>query len=232
MKAKKFLFILLNIVALLLAQAFLLASFLREINMSPFVRVLILCAAFGCVYFADCLLWHTSSKERARVYTRDMFLCFFGLYVVLLVTMVLFDSYFGRTGSELVFIWDVADRAEYIAQSVNLVPFSTIGCFFWSISEGAITAETFWVNIAGNLFAFAPFALFLPVLFNVQRKLWVFLLTIVLIVITVETAQLVLLTGFCDIDDLILNTIGAVVVYALLWRTPLCKLTHRFAKTD
>ena len=68
----------------------------------------------------------------------------------------------------------------------------------------------------GNLAAFAPFAFFLPVLFNKMRSFKNFLIAMIIIVLTAEISQMILLTGAADIDDLILNVLGATVAFGLL----------------
>ena len=76
--------------------------------------------------------------------------------------------------------------------------------------------RAFVINIFGNIAAFVPFAFFVPLLFKKVRSLGRFLIFIVCTVCAVEILQLLLFTGLCDIDDLILNSLGASVAYALL----------------
>ena len=57
-------------------------------------------------------------------------------------------------------------------------------------------------------------------LFRGQRNLLLFLATMILLVAGVEMVQYLTHTGSCDIDDLILNTAGALAVWLVLlpWR--------------
>ena len=66
-----------------------------------------------------------------------------------------------------------------------------------------------------------PLGYFLPDLCPRLRKFWVTFLSVTIIVAVVELTQLVLMVGTCDIDDLMLNVLGASMGYGLY------RLTHR-----
>ena len=75
----------------------------------------------------------------------------------------------------------------------------------------------FWFlvpNVA-CLLLFIPFGLFLPHLFQSQRRFGRFLLTSLVLLCCVECAQVLLLLGSCDIDDVILNLLGNVTGFVL-----------------
>jgi len=107
----------------------------------------------------------------------------------------------------------------YLQRNTNFIPFKSITGY----------ARIFWrqpyamVNLVGNLFAFAPMGFFLPVLFKTMRGPLKFPLLVTLLVILVEALQLVTLTGACDIDDVLLNTLGAVAVFMLVRAKPIQK---------
>ena len=71
------------------------------------------------------------------------------------------------------------------------------------------------INILGNLAAFMPCAIFMPVIFKKMRKFRYFLLAVTGIVILAETIQFLTMVGQADIDDVILNVTGASILYAL-----------------
>lgn len=52
-------------------------------------------------------------------------------------------------------------------------------------------------------------------LFSSLRKFWLTALSVIIVVACIELAQLVLMVGTCDVDDLILNVLGASVGYGL-----------------
>jgi glycopeptide antibiotics resistance protein len=142
------------------------------------------------------------------------FFLFFVLYVFLLITLVLFDKYFGRVGFSLVNLWKSDTITYYIKNSFNIIPFKTIYEYFYGalISSNIATTSAI-TNIFGNLIAFTPFSFFLPLLFNNYKSFKKFIITMLIVIIMVEILQFVLLTGSCDIDDVILNLLGACIAY-------------------
>ena len=60
---------------------------------------------------------------------------------------------------------------------------------------------------------FMPMAVFLPCLFRPMQKLWLFALTMFLLLVAVEALQLLLACGSCDIDDVLLNLVGTLIVF-------------------
>ncbi len=71
-------------------------------------------------------------------------------------------------------------------------------------------------NLLGNLFLFAPVGAALPCLFHRQRRFWIFLFTMLAILLLVEGVQLFTGTGSCDVDDIILNLAGALLAYGMV----------------
>lgn len=92
----------------------------------------------------------------------------------------------------------------------NLVPFTTINQF--------LVVENFdykvWIiNLLGNIGVFIPFGILLPLVFgNKSIKL---LIIFECGLLTLETLQLLTRRGSFDVDDLILNTIGALIGYLI-----------------
>lgn len=129
----------------------------------------------------------------------------FAYYLWVLSNMLFFDAAFGR-GSGM--------------GGVNLEPLRTIHNYLRAYELGNIRLELVVINLAGNLAAFAPMAVFLPALFRSQRNILVFFVTIVLLVASAEAIQYLTGTGSCDIDDLLLNAAGALSVWIALlpWR--------------
>ena len=101
---------------------------------------------------------------------------------------------------------------EYLDNRCNFVPFSTISMLI----RHRASFRTIMVNIVGNIIALAPLGFFLPALFRPLRKFIPFVFVTTLVVIFIESVQFIFNVGACDIDDLILNVTGAVIVYAVL----------------
>lgn len=132
----------------------------------------------------------------------------FTLYSVVLLYIWLFNGR-GR-------LYDMP-LLEYIRRSVNFIPFVTVANYIKSIGTGTINLKTVFINLAGNIFLFTPLGFLLPAVFPKLRRLWKTMLTVFLIVLAVESLQLILQIGIFDIDDFILNAFGAVLGYGV-WK--------------
>ncbi len=201
----------------IVAAALYLMYFLFELDpdfgMGPVLRVLLLCLGCASFFYASRLLSKTTTPHRAKRVMRISFEGFFALYLLLLLTFTLFDDAFGRNHDNSFILFDFINNREQIAQSVNLVPFETISLYVRSVANGNVSFGEFAVNILGNLFAFTPFALFLPLLSERCNKWYRFVLVVALCVAAIELLQLAFSKGSCDIDDLLLNTAGALCAF-------------------
>ena len=132
----------------------------------------------------------------------------FILYLCLLAYFMFFSESFGRTDT---------DR-EY---AYNLVPLKEITRYFRYYRTLGTTL--FLINIVGNIAAFMPFGFFLPIISRRSRK-WYNTVSFGLVFsLTLETLQLVLRVGSFDVDDMLLNTIGAALGF---WVYKLIQLTR------
>lgn len=98
----------------------------------------------------------------------------------------------------------------YFHRSMNLVPFSTVFLF---LSSGY--ARGILINIFGNVAAFVPMGLLLPLVSGKTARLFNVLLFACGISLFVEIVQYTLAVGAADIDDLILNMAGSLTGYGL-----------------
>jgi glycopeptide antibiotics resistance protein len=64
-------------------------------------------------------------------------------------------------------------------------------------------------NIVGNVFLFVPWGFLAPQLFSSIQTLIKILVAAVFISLCIEIIQFVLVVGVADIDDVLLNTVGA-----------------------
>lgn len=99
----------------------------------------------------------------------------------------------------------------------NLIPFRTIQLYL-GLLEHPTRPWLMWlahVNLLGNVLLFIPLGIFPPLLHPNMRRFWKTILLAAGIMTTVELAQMLLLVGTCDVDDLILNTTGAALGYGL-----------------
>ena len=95
----------------------------------------------------------------------------------------------------------------------NLVPFAEIRRFLRN--EDVLGWKAVFLNVYGNVLGFLPFGLFLPMLHRHFRKFPKTTLVCLLFSCGVELTQLVTRRGSCDIDDVILNTLGGMIGYGL-----------------
>lgn len=116
------------------------------------------------------------------------------------------------------------DYWEQVHRNLNTEPFHTVRLYLRLLQTnqppGRVNAM---MNLGGNILLFTPIGLFLPALFSKQRKVGCFFVTVVLTILTVELIQLFALVGRCDVDDLILNVIGAGIGFAAFFILGKCK---------
>ena len=142
----------------------------------------------------------------------DYMLLLFWYYLWVLANVLFFDNAFGRgfhAGADL--------------GAVNLEPLRTIKNYLIAYGYGNISLRLVVLNLLGNLAAFAPMGVFLPALFRWQRSIFFFTATLTLGITAVEVAQVYTGAGSCDVDDLILNLAGALIVFVLCRITPIWK---------
>lgn len=103
------------------------------------------------------------------------------------------------------------DYWEIIGQNLSLIPFRTLFQYVTVLLSGGEAAEVHhaFINIFGNILLFVPFGILLPFIFEKLRCAWRFMLCFAAAIVLIEIIQLFTLRGTCDIDDLILNTLGA-----------------------
>ena len=168
--------------------------------------------------FISCLLIYLSGYILVKKlnYSKKVLkvnlIIYFIIYTITIITLTLFDEIFGRNGIVLV-NWNKNLLNNYINNSFNIIPFDTIKLFINGYKNGVVTQKDFLINVYGNLFVFMPYGIFIPLIFKRINKYYKFLIFIIIFVIMIELLQFLTLSGSCDIDDLILNVVGASVIY-------------------
>ncbi|MDH3250707.1 MAG: VanZ family protein [Acidimicrobiia bacterium] len=94
--------------------------------------------------------------------------------------------------------------------SINAVPFASM---LQLVTETNPTVARY--NILGNIALFVPFGVLLPLLFDRLRTLLPVLWRVAVISGTIELAQLASRARATDVDDVILNSVGAALGFAL-----------------
>ncbi|MDO4557004.1 MAG: VanZ family protein, partial [Lachnospiraceae bacterium] len=140
-------------------------------------------------------------KKETKKIIRILGMILFLIYIIMLVYFLFFAEGYGR----------VPESEQ--GYRYNLVPFVEVRRF-WKYREqlGSIAVFT---NIFGNIIGFLPFGFILPVITNRTRSMWVIVAAGFALSLSVETVQLITRVGAFDVDDLILNTLGALIGYLL-----------------
>ena len=207
---KKFFSFMFYIIAGLFSILYFIADRSTTLHFTEFGRLFLLCGSCLFLYFGGLLL--SKYKNSIKPMRINLWI-FFGLYLLLLVTLTLFDSIWGRNGVNLVNA--NINYKQYFENTVNLVPFKTIMMYFKQF-DSMYDTRTVLLNLLGNIIALMPMAFFLPLLFKKQNKFRNFLLTTTGIILLIEVLQLITSSGRFDVDDLILNLSGALILYGII----------------
>ena len=132
----------------------------------------------------------------------------FAAYLVVLLYFTIFSESLGRT--------DANDEIRY-----NLVLFTEIKRF-WIYRE-QLGLWACFMNIAGNIIAFIPCGYLIPTMFQSRRNFADAVCTGFTVSFIIECTQIVFRVGSFDVDDLLLNTIGAALGY-VIWAA-----VHKYA---
>lgn len=120
-------------------------------------------------------------------------------------------------------------RYRMSSRVINIIPFHTIIDYLIRLSQHGINTRFVIQNFSVNLILFLPMGMSLPVIFkNKINNFWKFLITSSIIITAVEIIQFITRIGSADIDDVILNLIGACVGYFIVK----LKVTRKILKLD
>lgn len=210
--------------------SFLILLFCIKVRLTPHIyletgfRLILLLIVCIFIYINGYLLVKKLNYNK-RILKINLII-YFLIYTVTICTLTLFDEIFGRQGFVIV-KWNKDLLDLYMKYSFNIIPFKTIHLFTSGYINGIVSLKNFSVNILGNLCAFLPYAIFLPLIFKRMNKYRNFLITMIIIVVIIELLQFVTISGSCDIDDLILNVFGASIIYFITKLKFINKITHK-----
>lgn len=98
----------------------------------------------------------------------------------------------------------------------NLIPFKTIFTSFKLVITQVQPPSLLFDYVIIDLFLFVPYSLFIPYLFDKKFNLRKFLFIFFLITILKEFLQLITGYGIFNIDDIILNFLGIIIMFYFL----------------
>lgn len=121
--------------------------------------------------------------------------------------------------SDLFFRFSVLfDFGREVERNVNLIPFKTILEYIQNPRH--ISSSLVADNLLGNILVFVPLGLYIQTLLK-DKAFFKSLMIVIAATVFVELAQFAFAVGSCDIDDVILNTVGGIIgilTYKLLRR--------------
>ena len=138
-------------------------------------------------------------KDSTKRKIKCLSVLLFILYVLLLVYFLFFSEEYGRVATE--------ERM----YRYNLIPFVEIRRFW--IYRKQLGVFAVFTNIFGNVIGFIPYGFILPVIAHKCRRGTFIITSGFALSLLVETVQLFARVGCFDVDDLILNTLGAAIGY-------------------
>lgn len=153
--------------------------------------------------------WYYKDKvnnQKREIYFRRLVWMLFAVYLFNLGYLLFLD---GEMGRDFHFIYNNNIKG------LNLIPFRTIKLYINSYHCNYLPLSVIAINLIGNLLAFMPLGVFLPILFKSQRKWYIFFITVSFIIVCVEVLQIYSASGSGDIDDYILNIIGSMFVFII-----------------
>lgn len=199
------------VVSVILIFFYLILEFSIISVTSPMDRLKVIFYIFLFMYLGCFLLYKENKCKTYKLGKFNLWIFFF-LYLIMLLNMTLFDSYFGRVG-ENNYLLDYSNIDSRWNLFTNLIPFKTIINYFVALSNGNISISSFLYNIFGNLLAFMPLGLFIPRLISIIDKWFKYFILVSLFIVFIEVMQFVLGVGTLDIDDYILNIFGSMLFY-------------------
>lgn len=142
----------------------------------------------------------TRARRRRQLVGR-IGIFFFVLYIAVLTYFLFFADWYGRNPYQ---------SADY---QYNIIPFVEIRRFLRY--REILGAKAVFLNLFGNVLGFIPFGFFCPIMSDRLRNGLLVTFLGFAMSFAVEVIQLLTRLGRFDVDDLILNTIGAAVGYLL-----------------
>ena len=211
------------IIAIIMVTLGLAIDFNSSMNMNGMGKIIIYVTPM-LILFLNMIfqIKKAENEEQKAASKKKMLIGIFIIYIIALATLLFLGSTY-RIGinwqSDGVQLFS-SKHFEYFS---NLIPFRTITTYIQRLMNHTINTSIVFTNILGNLIAFAPMGFFIPILFGDKIKnVKSFTALVVISVLIAEIIQFVTLTGQLDVDDIILNTFGAVIVYGLM-KTKLVK---------
>ncbi|WP_078378546.1 VanZ family protein [Sutcliffiella halmapala] len=162
--------------------------------LTSYLHPIVLLVLFGCIFVCTLLIYLYIRNDHLTL-SANLLSIFMILYAVSLLILLFFRP----------------NEQQY--DTINLIPFSTISLFL----SGEVNWLVSFYNLAANIGLFIPFGVLLKWRTKSRTSL---LLVPIFAISAIELLQYITSRGSLDIDDLLLNTLGFWIGYAL---TPVFK---------
>jgi len=149
----------------------------------------------------------TKTGHKLEIVNRILSLCFFG-YILLIIKMIIFKYSFTYMLNTLD-NWK-PDQILQGIQTANFIPFTTIKMYIKYYPK-----LNSFENLFGNILVFIPFGVLFPLVSRIGRKWYLFLLVSLAFILGIEVFQLFTGCGAFDVDDIILNCLGALTGFLI-----------------
>lgn len=145
-------------------------------------------------------------KEKVRVQKRSGLKLFFIAYILLVIKVIILKYPYEELRA-IAATW----RKDVILEGLgtaNFMPFRTIKMYIdYAYKLNSVE------NLAGNILVFVPFGFLFPFVAREGEKFHVMFLNVFMFVLGIEVFQLFSAFGAFDVDDILLNCLGAVLGY-------------------
>jgi glycopeptide antibiotics resistance protein len=139
---------------------------------------------------------------------RNWIRLFFAIYILFVIRVIIF-KYPWEHMRAIVASWQKGVILEGLS-TANFTPFKTIKMYI-DYSYKLNSTE----NLLGNVVVFMPFGLLFPVLTESGQNFFVMLFNAFLFVLGIEIFQLFSAFGAFDVDDILLNCLGAALGFGI-----------------
>lgn len=120
--------------------------------------------------------------------------------------VLLYVLFLRRMGHDHAFTY-----TEYLKYMSNFIPFISVYNLFTTPVISTSIVLSFLINFVGNILLFIPWGFLLPLYFKNLRTFKQFIMTTLMAVLLIESIQLFTTLGSFDIEDILLNTVGACI---------------------
>ena len=141
-----------------------------------------------------------------RKQQKDYLRILFAVYILFVIKVIIF-KYPMEQLQAIMDTWQKSVILEGLG-TANFTPFKTIKMYIdYSYKLNSVE------NLAGNIVVFVPLGFLIPIVFDRSRKFWAVILNSFVFVLGIEVFQLFSAFGAFDVDDIMLNCLGAAIGY-------------------